>query len=647
MSPFGTVSMPGTFRKVKTKCFGPSKMPNDPLQAQRDDVMAFDSLLASLNSTAKIVASAVNMLASAPLPLSEELAKFYPQDVPGASTVARMCAQMKDFANKAGQASMHIEQIHQLIGELSKQNASVREAFKARDLAWQTQAHYNNKVDGLHDQVSRVSAASPKVGDKLHRNLAKKLDSAQALDLQMSQTIDLANRALAPKWQRTSDVLTKLCRYYIMVFEASGVLSAELREVVQELCGPKTAEAMVLRGQELANKARARISSTQFGRGVRDKLGVGDGGGAGGGAPAAAAAAAAAADGSGDAGGGSSGSFMRSGSGSGGGGGGGGGDDVEAGGGAKAAAAVQRRPYFVVLQCLLIFGLWAAGVVARPPEELGSWTEKKAGLDSFAAGLTDLRLAGPSCEDYWSQLWRLLTYQFTHDGVSQIAVVIALALVLGVPLEGMYGWWRMALIFNMGVLFGALSYVVLDAHSAIVGSFGGAYALVGMQISDLLLRWPTKKFRWTTLAFILFLVLNDVTCNFAVLPTSSVSGSIHLGGALAGLLMGVAASEEGDCKGQRKPKVVVASVLALSFVAYCVARTSLQEGGPLSLVEASAGEIGWCWVAKVFDARTQSDRWECVRCGNQACIGEWSQRENVTMASHHECAAQGYFYDGR
>jgi len=329
MSPFGTVSMPGTFRKVKTKCFGPSKMPNDPLQAQRDDVMAFDSLLASLNSTAKIVASAVNMLASAPLPLSEELAKFYPQDVPGASTVARMCAQMKDFANKAGQASMHIEQIHQLIGELSKQNASVREAFKARDLAWQTQAHYNNKVDGLHDQVSRVSAASPKVGDKLHRNLAKKLDSAQALDLQMSQTIDLANRALAPKWQRTSDVLTKLCRYYIMVFEASGVLSAELREVVQELCGPKTAEAMVLRGQELANKARARISSTQFGRGVRDKLGVGDGGGAGGGAPAAAAAAAAAADGSGDAGGGSSGSFMRSGSGSGGGGGGGGGGRAE------------------------------------------------------------------------------------------------------------------------------------------------------------------------------------------------------------------------------------------------------------------------------------------------------------------------------
>lgn len=316
MSPFGTVSMPGTFRRVKTKCFGPSKMPNDPLQAQRDDLMAFDSLLASLNSTAKIVASAVNMLASAPLPLSEELAKFYPQDVPGASMVARMCAQMMDFANRAGQASMHIEQIHQLIGELSKQNASVREAFKARDLAWQTQAHYNNKVGGLHDQVSRVSAASPKVGDKLHRNLAKQLDSAQALDLQMSQTIDLANRALAPKWQRTSDVLTKLCRYYVMVFEASGVLSAELREVVQELCGPKTAEAMVQRGQELADKARARISSTQFGRSVRDKLGVGDGGGGGG-----ARAAAAAADGSGDAGRGSSGSFMRSGSGGGGGGG--------------------------------------------------------------------------------------------------------------------------------------------------------------------------------------------------------------------------------------------------------------------------------------------------------------------------------------
>lgn len=100
-----------------------------------------------------------------------------------------------------------------------------------------------------------------------------------------------------------------------------------------------------------------------------------------------------------------------------------------------------------------------------------------------------LRLAGDSCEDLRAQVWRWWTYQFTHVGAVHVMMNAALNVVLGIPLELMHGSLRVALMFNIGVVGGAMCYSVNDAHTVVVGCSGGCYALIGTHIADLLMNW--------------------------------------------------------------------------------------------------------------------------------------------------------------
>ena len=53
-------------------------------------------------------------------------------------------------------------------------------------------------------------------------------------------------------------------------------------------------------------------------------------------------------------------------------------------------------------------------------------------------------------------------------------------------------------MFELGVLGGAGCVCVFDSHARVVGMSGGAYALLGMQLGDVLLNWERKSapYRW-------------------------------------------------------------------------------------------------------------------------------------------------------
>merc|ERR1719401_546484 len=113
----------------------------------------------------------------------------------------------------------------------------------------------------------------------------------------------------------------------------------------------------------------------------------------------------------------------------------------------------------------------------------------------MAPGWTDLRLAGSACEDYRPQAWRWLTYQFTHGGALHALMNAFMLAMLGVPLEGLHGHLRILLMFNCGVLGGAASHVINDAHRPLVGCSGGVYALIGVHVAELAMNWSEKRFR--------------------------------------------------------------------------------------------------------------------------------------------------------
>merc|ERR1719277_1272699 len=126
----------------------------------------------------------------------------------------------------------------------------------------------------------------------------------------------------------------------------------------------------------------------------------------------------------------------------------------------------------------------------------------KAGIDSFKPCWVDLRLStgcGDALQDQRFQAWRWLTYQWTHVGIMHVLMNVFLNCLLGIPLEGLHGPLRMAVMFNVGVFGGACCYFLSDAHTVVVGCSGGCYALIGMHVADLIMNWAQKKFRWPTL----------------------------------------------------------------------------------------------------------------------------------------------------
>merc|ERR1719401_2441905 len=116
---------------------------------------------------------------------------------------------------------------------------------------------------------------------------------------------------------------------------------------------------------------------------------------------------------------------------------------------------------------------------------------------------------------------------------------VILNTVLGVPLEGLHGFRRMLLMYNIGVFGGALCYFVNDSHTTVVGMSGGCYALIGMHLADLTMNWAQKKFRKPILLFLVILVGIDFLSSFLALSSENSSHSAHLGGAIAGCMIGI------------------------------------------------------------------------------------------------------------
>lgn len=285
----------------------------------------------------------------------------------------------------------------------------------------------------------------------------------------------------------------------------------------------------------------------------------------------------------------------------------------------------HRLPWFIIFEGLSIVGFWLVVASIKASNGDSDAFSVKAGLEFVADGMTDLRLYGPQCEDYRPQVWRWLTYQWTHVGAMHVMMNLFLLVMLGVPLEGLHGSLRLLIMFNAGVVGGAFCYFIVDAHTAVVGCSGGCYALVGIHLAALIMNWRQTKFRWPTLAFLFLLVSVDVTSYFLAVSSESASHSAHVGGGLAGLLVGIVV-----CRNTRKEShekyiwcFSLTSAIALSL-ASIVCMLALCNNGAMTVLAAAAGERGWCWRRQVWLLSDPFRHVRCIKCGTQACIQYYS-----------------------
>jgi len=154
----------------------------------------------------------------------------------------------------------------------------------------------------------------------------------------------------------------------------------------------------------------------------------------------------------------------------------------------------------------------------------------------------DLTSPFPDCDDQRGEIWRLWSYQMVHAGLSHLVGNMVMQLVFGIPLEMIHGHLKIGLLYQMGVVGGALACAACDSFKTVVGASGGVYTLYGIQTANVYLNWDDMKHglvnRWVMSLLITTIMGYDLwTYNYFKKEGSSYSA--HCGGYVTGCVLGL------------------------------------------------------------------------------------------------------------
>jgi len=277
-------------------------------------------------------------------------------------------------------------------------------------------------------------------------------------------------------------------------------------------------------------------------------------------------------------------------------------------------------PYFIIFECTAVLLAWIIGAAIYKGKHNTNFLSTKGGMDTISDHMFDLRWSNSECEDLRPQIWRWLCYQFTHVGLSHVAMNVLLNNMLGIPLEGFHGWWRLAIMYNVGVFGGAMCYYLTDAHATVVGCSGGCYALIGIHFADLIMNWSQKKFRFPTITLLFLLVTLDIV-NVVFTQDKGTSHAAHVGGCLAGLIIGVIFCKSMKVKAYKKFIAIGLAILGAGLIIFALVWIGVNNGGPLNIFEA--GNDPYCATFQFYDPAivvVNPPKMVCVACGNAVCM---------------------------
>ena len=132
--------------------------------------------------------------------------------------------------------------------------------------------------------------------------------------------------------------------------------------------------------------------------------------------------------------------------------------------------------------------------------------------------------------------WRLITCNWLHAGVFHLLVNMLAVANLGFPLERKFGHVRVAIIYFVSGLFGAMLSVVFLPDVLSVGASGCVFGLFGAVWADVILnRIATGRIRNANIiSLFIFTVVN-----VALGLTPFIDNFMHMGGLVAGFILGL------------------------------------------------------------------------------------------------------------
>mmetsp|Transcript_101822 Transcript_101822/g.180595 ORF Transcript_101822/g.180595 Transcript_101822/m.180595 type:complete len:715 (+) Transcript_101822:187-2331(+) len=329
----------------------------------------------------------------------------------------------------------------------------------------------------------------------------------------------------------------------------------------------------------------------------------------------------------------------------------------------KIISDTHRFPWFIVCWTVLIFGLWLGCALFQDNgEENVPFWDRMAGLESFAfaTGYTNLQLVDDTnCGDLRWEIWRLVTYQFTHIGFPHVASNSCINIIFGWRLEKLHsatskygGPLLMFFMYNLGVIGGALFFFMGVVHGSVVGMSAGCYSLLGMHAAYLFLNWRNKRRRhkyitlfvliaW--LAIDVLLYIRNTSTDDDTADGAPVSYVAHLGGFVTGVFLAFSFGENiEETEFEQKLKYFSFILLVLALI-FCIVWI-LPTFPPSTIVEPN---LRWCWMRHVYNRTHFGDSsWHCVRCRRQACIDSFQPptQQWASQVTRTRCNAEGWAY---
>lgn len=141
------------------------------------------------------------------------------------------------------------------------------------------------------------------------------------------------------------------------------------------------------------------------------------------------------------------------------------------------------------------------------------------------------------------EVWRYFTYSLIHAGYLHLIFNVIVQLCLGVPLELIHKWWRVALLYIAGIIAGSFGASISDPSSFLAGASGGVYALIAAHLSNVVLNWSEMEFAWVRLIGLVTFATSDIGIavydRYFTMKNNRISYAAHVSGAVAGLLLGL------------------------------------------------------------------------------------------------------------
>lgn len=219
--------------------------------------------------------------------------------------------------------------------------------------------------------------------------------------------------------------------------------------------------------------------------------------------------------------------------------------------------------FFVVLllQVFLFFFWFATG------DTTTTLSSKEADDDSAASGAEadgvvlgayfpvvgpewawmDVVSSWPNCHSREGEIWRYLTYQLVHAGLLHLFFNVIVQTLFGLPLNLVHGSTRVGIVYECGVVVGALCFVVWDGgYYTLVGASGGVYSIFGMHLAETWLTWSLGHRgvlgRWLRVFAVISVLGVDVALTVASASKNrTTSLPAHFGGLVTGFFGGLLA----------------------------------------------------------------------------------------------------------